>query len=150
MKMYFDLLGLPKNFSEEELKLAYKEAVKKYHPDRFSNEKEKFLANEKFILIQEAYNYFRNNSREIKKEMNLSYAFELLGIDSTKETRIIEKALKNKTNQYILEGKNPIILREAFNFIIANISNVIMNSTFKKRENTKENKEDIFNIFFKM
>ena len=150
MKMYFDLLGLPKNFSEEELKLAYKDAVKKHHPDRFLNEKEKTIANEKFILIQEAYNYFKNNPRDIQQDMNLSNAFKLLGINPTKEIIIIEKALKNKTNQYILEDKNPITLREAFNFIVANISSVVINSGTNKQEKAKENIDDIFNNFFKL
>ncbi len=50
-KNYYEVLGVPKNATEEEIKAAYKKLVKQYHPDLHPNDK---LAAEKFKEINEA------------------------------------------------------------------------------------------------
>src|SRR4030043_42171 len=52
-KDYHDILGLPKNASEAEIKKPYRKLAMQYHPDRNPG-KEKW-ANEKFKAINEAY-----------------------------------------------------------------------------------------------
>lgn len=56
-KTPYDILGIKKNATKKELQTAYKEAIKKYHPDKLSHLGEEFstLANEKFLEIQTAY-----------------------------------------------------------------------------------------------
>jgi len=54
---YYDLLGVSKTASEEELKKAYRKLALKYHPDRNPGNKE---AEEKFKLINEAYAVLSN------------------------------------------------------------------------------------------
>jgi curved DNA-binding protein len=49
---YYDILGVSKNASYEELKRAYRKLAMKYHPDRNPNKKE---AEERFKEINEAY-----------------------------------------------------------------------------------------------
>jgi curved DNA-binding protein len=49
---YYDILGVNKNASEEELKKAYRKLAMKYHPDRNPNKKE---AEERFKELNEAY-----------------------------------------------------------------------------------------------
>jgi len=52
-KDYYQILGVPKNASDEEIKKAYRKLAMQYHPDRNPG-KEKW-ANEKFKEINEAY-----------------------------------------------------------------------------------------------
>lgn len=48
---YYDILGVSKNASQEEIKKAYRQKAKKYHPDAKSGEKDE----EQFKKINEAY-----------------------------------------------------------------------------------------------
>src|SRR5258706_6479791 len=51
-KDYYDLLGVKKSANDEELKKAYRNLAKKYHPDKNKGNKE---AESKFKEISEAY-----------------------------------------------------------------------------------------------
>jgi hypothetical protein len=51
MRKYYQILGLPDNASQEEIKKSYRKLAFHYHPDRNNSTS----AQEKFILIQEAY-----------------------------------------------------------------------------------------------
>lgn len=49
---YYEILGVPRNATQEEIKAAYRKAALKYHPDRNPGNKE---AEEKFKKASEAY-----------------------------------------------------------------------------------------------
>lgn len=51
----YEVLGIKENASEEEVKKAYRESVKKYHPDQYVNNPLSELANEKLRETNEAY-----------------------------------------------------------------------------------------------
>lgn len=55
MADYYEILGVPRDASPEEIKRAYRELVQKYHPDKYYGKPEYEEMNEKFKKINEAY-----------------------------------------------------------------------------------------------
>src|ERR1044071_486824 len=51
-KNFYDLLGVPKNADEKDIKAAYRKLARKYHPDVNPNDK---TAEAKFKEVSEAY-----------------------------------------------------------------------------------------------
>lgn len=51
----YEVLGIKEGASEEEIRAAYRELVKKYHPDKYANNPLSDLAEEKMQEINEAY-----------------------------------------------------------------------------------------------
>lgn len=56
MKNPYEVLGIKEGASEEEIRKAYKDLVRKYHPDKYANNPLSDLAEEKMKEINEAYN----------------------------------------------------------------------------------------------
>ena len=59
----FKVLGVSPNASEEEVKSAYRQLAKKYHPDNYADSPLADLANEKMQEINEAYDMVINRLR---------------------------------------------------------------------------------------
>lgn len=51
----YEVLGVRKGASDEEIKAAYKDLVRKYHPDKYQNNPLADLAEEKLQEVNEAY-----------------------------------------------------------------------------------------------
>ncbi|QZY54128.1 DnaJ C-terminal domain-containing protein [Crassaminicella profunda] len=62
-KDYYDILGVDKNASQDEMKRAYRKLAKKYHPDANPNNKS---AEEKFKSINEAYEVLGDEEKRKK------------------------------------------------------------------------------------
>lgn len=61
MKNPYEVLGVRQGATEEEIKKAYRELVKKYHPDQYRDNPLASLAEEKLKEINEAYDYLIKN-----------------------------------------------------------------------------------------
>lgn len=64
---HFEILGISKSSTKEEIKKAYKTQIKKWHPDKFPNDvKTKLIATEKAKKIIEAYDLLKSYEPHIK------------------------------------------------------------------------------------
>lgn len=62
MRNPYEVLGIKQGASEDEIKKAYRELVKRYHPDQFRDNPLSALAEDKLKEINEAYDYLIKNS----------------------------------------------------------------------------------------
>ena len=69
MRDPYEVLGITRNATEEEIKKAYKALSRKYHPDANINNPHKEDAEEKFKDIQQAY-------QQIMKERTQGYGYQ--------------------------------------------------------------------------
>ena len=70
---YYEVLGIEKGASEDEIKKAFRKMALKYHPDRNQGDKE---AEEKFKEVNEAYSVL--SDPELKKKYDM---FGHAGVD---------------------------------------------------------------------
>lgn len=72
MRDPYEVLGVSRNATEEEIKKAYKSLSRKYHPDANINNPHKEEAEEKFKEIQQAY-------QQVMKERTEGYSYQSSG-----------------------------------------------------------------------
>ncbi len=88
----YKVLGVSRDADEETIKKAYRQLVKKYHPDRYVNTPMADMASEKMKEINEAYDILtnKNTSRESYGgynpygSYNQSYDYTKVGFDTVR------------------------------------------------------------------
>jgi hypothetical protein len=68
-KTYYDILGVNKRASEQEIKKSYRELAKKYHPDKNKDDQN---AQAKFIEVSNAYETLSDLARRREYDLSLS------------------------------------------------------------------------------
>lgn len=66
MRNPYEVLGISEGASEEEIKKAYREQVKKYHPDQYQDNPLSSLAEDKLREVNEAYEYLSSKGKTQK------------------------------------------------------------------------------------
>ena len=69
----YEVLGVSENASQEEIKAAYRELVKKYHPDKYQNNPLADLAEEKLREVNQAYEMLQRNGNSGQGTYNGGY-----------------------------------------------------------------------------
>lgn len=64
MRNPYEVLDIKEGASKDEIKKAYRELAKKYHPDQYGSNPLKDLAEEKMREINEAYDYLMKNASD--------------------------------------------------------------------------------------
>ena len=97
------VLGVSRGATEAEVKAAYKELVKKYHPDQYEGNPLKDVASEKMAEINQAYDEIINNIRngEYSSTQSTSAYFNSAQVRELIQTGNITEA------DNILQGVNP-------------------------------------------
>ena len=69
----YEVLGVPKNATQDEIKAAYRKLAKQYHPDKYVGNPLSDLASEKFKEINEAYETLTNGNASGKSSYSGGY-----------------------------------------------------------------------------
>lgn len=72
MNNYYDVLGLPRSATNDEISAAYRDKAKMYHPDKYANNPLSHLAEEQMKKINEAYEILGDPKKRIKYDSHLS------------------------------------------------------------------------------
>lgn len=81
MKDFYEVLGVNRDVTENDIKKAYRNLARQWHPDKFStkSETEKKEAEEKFKEISEAYNTLSNSEKRRAYDMGGFNPFDDMG-----------------------------------------------------------------------
>jgi len=79
----YEILGITRNATEEEIKKAYRELAKKYHPDNYTDPAMAELAGEKMKEINEAYDALKNSDNNSSRSYESAKYAEIRNLINT-------------------------------------------------------------------
>ena len=89
----YEVLGVPRNASNDEIKKAYRQLCKKYHPDSYVDNPLADLAEEKFKEVQAAYDQI------MKEREGSGYSYSATGQTQSSSQETVElQAARNYIN----------------------------------------------------
>lgn len=108
MKTYYQILNIKENASQKEIKKAYRQLSKIYHPDKSSG------SSNKFIEIKEAYDVLKNPSLKKDydfklKEQKISNTNKLGGIEKVVLEEIPGKIIHTKI--VVAKSIKPVVIK---------------------------------------
>lgn len=96
----YEVLGVPRNASNDEIKKAYRQLSKKYHPDSYVDNPLADLAEEKFKEVQAAYEQI------MKEREDGGYSYSSTGQGTSQETAELQAARNFINNRRFHEALN--------------------------------------------
>lgn len=102
MKDPYSILGVSKNATDDEIKNAYRELARKYHPDNYQDNPLSDLAADKMKEINEAYDAIVNSRRG--RQNTYDSGFNQSGNSSFPEVRSLIAQNRLEQAQEVLDG----------------------------------------------
>ena len=119
MRNPYEVLEVHQNASKDEIKKAYRELAKKYHPDQYGNNPLRDLAEDKMREINEAYQYLMDNTAESSYQGNKDYN----NSNNSSMYRSIELDIQNGNLNHAEEKLNKITIRDAeWNYLMGSLN----------------------------
>lgn len=136
----YDILNISKNATNNEIKKAFHQLAKKFHPDKIHDENEKKHANEKFIRIYTAYEILidpetRNqydNMHELEKDSMYNDMHDYFMNNPEKFKSYINNIL-------LFFSKDEKYIHYVNNNDYKTVFNLLLNKLFKKKDNDNLN-----------
>lgn len=107
MKDPYEVLGISKNATDDEVKAAYRELARKYHPDNYADNPLSDLAGEKMKEINEAYDKIMNSRRSGHGSKNGYTDYNSGAASSFPEVRTLINQGRLEQAQEVLDGVPP-------------------------------------------
>ena len=107
MRDPYEVLGVSKNATDDEIKNAYRELARKYHPDNYTDNPLSDLAGEKMKEINEAYDAIVNSRRHGSSKNSNTYNSSYSGSTNFPEVRSLINQGRLEQAQEILDGVPP-------------------------------------------
>lgn len=107
MKDPYSVLGVDKNATDDEIKNAYRELARKYHPDNYTDNPLSDLAGEKMKEINEAYDSIMNRRRSGNKNTYEGSYSNAGGTTAFPEVRQLINQGRLEQAQELLDGVPP-------------------------------------------
>lgn len=118
MDNYYQILGIDKSATEEEIRKRYLFLVKAYHPDRYQDPRDKESAEEELKKVNEAFSVIGNKAQRIKYDTEV---FNKCSDTSSQETSHQQSTSKSEEEiKAIIEYFNYLLSK--WNFILQDIS----------------------------
>ena len=102
-RTYYDILGIGKFASDVEIKRAYKDLARKYHPDKNPGDEE---AAERFALVNEAYKVLSDEKERRKYNSRISSIFNVSSFNSVFGKSNVAKDFGKKAKRVEIRGED--------------------------------------------
>ena len=107
MKDPYSVLGVSRDATDEQIKSAYRELARKYHPDSYGDNPLADLASEKMQEINEAYDTIMNERKAAQSNKNANSGYYGSGSAEFNDVRSLINQGRLEQAQELLDGVPP-------------------------------------------
>lgn len=119
----YSVLGIAQNATNDEVKKAYRELSRKYHPDSYNNNPLADLAEEKFKEVQEAYDQIMKERESGYSSGGFSGSYTKSGEDESNEMKAVSNYINSGYYKEALSALSRIGNRTARWYYYSSVAN---------------------------